>query len=235
MTAGTFYAVGIGPGDPELLTRKAVTVLENCSVIAAPKVPSGEMLALRIASGAVDLTKKNIIPLEFSMARNQTVRAAGYSTAANSIAQALNEGQDVAMVNLGDVSIYSTAYYVLDELRRRGFETQMIPGIPSFCAVAATLGRSLTNPDSMLHIIPAGAADLDTALALPGTKVLMKSGRSMPAAVAALERHGLAERSAMVADCGLPTQQIFHSMRNLPEDISYFATVIVPDVGFNPK
>ena len=229
MTAGTFYAVGIGPGDPELLTRKAVAVLESCSVIAAPRVSSGEMLALRIAGGAVDLTKKNIIPLEFAMARNQAVRFAGYSTAADSIAQALNEGQDVAMVNLGDVSIYSTAYYVLDELRRRGYETRMIPGIPSFCAVAATLERNLTNPDSILHIIPAGAADLDAALAMPGTKVLMKSGRSMPAAVATLERHGLAERSAMVTDCGLPTQQIFHSMQNLPEDISYFATVIVPD------
>lgn len=225
---GTFYAVGVGPGDPELLTRKAVAALEACPVIAAPRVSSGEMLALRIASGAVRLEGKKIIPLDFGMSKDRSVRAAGYCAAADVIGEPLEAGLDVAMVNLGDVSIYATAYYVLDELRRRGFETRMIPGVPSFCAVAAALGRSLTEPDSPLHIIPAGAADLDEALSLPGTKVLMKSGRSMPATAAALEHCGLAEESAMAADCGLPTQQLFPSMKDLPEKISYFATVIVP-------
>ncbi len=229
MTAGTFYAVGVGPGDPELLTRKAAAVLESCPVIAAPRVSSGEMLALKIAAGAVDLSGKEILPLTFAMAREKSVRAAGYTAAADCIAQYLDLGRDVAMVNLGDVSIYATAYYVLDELRRRGFETQMIPGIPSFCAVAAALGRSLTGPDEPLHIIPAGETDLDAALAMPGTKVLMKSGRSMPATAAALARAGVAQKSAMVADCGLPTEQVFHSMEDLPEEISYFATVIVPE------
>ena len=229
MTAGTFYAVGVGPGDPELLTHKAAAVLESCPVIAAPRVSSGEMLALKIAAGAVDLSGKEILPLTFAMAREKSARAAGYIAAADCIAQYLDLGRDVAMVNLGDVSIYATAYYVFDELRRRGFETRMIPGVPSFCAVAAALGRSLTEPDDPLHIIPAGETDLDAALAMPGTKVLMKSGRSMPATAAALARAGLAQRSAMVADCGLPTEQVFHSMENLPEEISYFATVIVPE------
>lgn len=227
-SCGTFYAVGVGPGDPELLTRRAVAALEACPVIAAPRVSSGEMLALKIASGVVCLEGKKIMPLDFGMSKDRSVRAAGYRAAADAIGESLKAGLDVAMVNLGDVSIYATAYYVLDELRRRGFETRMIPGVPSFCAVAAALGRSLTEPDASLHIIPAGAADLDEALALPGTKVLMKSGHAMPATAAALERHGLAEESAMAADCGLPTQQLFPTMKNLPEKISYFATVIVP-------
>ena len=227
-SCGTFYAVGVGPGDPELLTRRAVAALEACPVIAAPRVSSGEMLALKIASGAVCLEGKKIMPLNFGMSKDRRVRAAGYRAAADAIGEPLEAGLDVAMVNLGDVSIYATAYYVLDELRRRGFETRMIPGVPSFCAVAAALGRSLTAPDAPLHIIPAGAADLDEALTLPGTKVLMKSGRSMPATAAALECHGLAEESAMAADCGLPTQQLFPTMKGLPEKISYFATVIVP-------
>ena len=72
-------------------------------------------------------------------------------------------------------------------------------------------------------------ADLDAALAQPGTKVLMKSGKAIGETAAALSRHGLAEDSAMVADCGLPTQQVFETMTGLPEKISYFATVIVPD------
>ena len=72
-------------------------------------------------------------------------------------------------------------------------------------------------------------SDLDAALAQPGTKVLMKSGKAIGETAAALSRHGLAEDSAMVVDCGLPTQQVFETMTGLPEKISYFATVIVPD------
>ena len=229
MEKGIFYAVGVGPGDPEWMTRQACRVLESCPVIAAPRTASGEMLALSIARGAVDLGGKTVLPLEFAMSRETSVRAEGYERAADTIARELDAGRDVAMVNLGDVSIYATAYYVLDTLRRRGYDTRMIPGVASFCAVAAVLGRSLTEMEQPLHIYPAGASDLDAALVLPGTKVLMKSGRAIGETAAALARHGLADASAMVADCGLPTQQIFETMTVLPEKISYFATVIVPD------
>ena len=177
-----FYAVGVGPGDPMWMTREACAVLEACPVIAAPQTASGEMLALSIAQRAAELGGKTVLPLSFAMSRDAAVRAEGYARAADAIAPELDAGRDVAMVNLGDVSIYATAYYVLDELRRRGYDTRMVPGVASFSAVAA-----------------------------------------------ALSRHGLAEESAMVADCGLLTQQVFETMTGLPEKISYFATVIVPD------
>lgn len=228
---GTFYAVGVGPGNPMWMTREACAVLEACPVIAAPRTASGEMLALSIVRGAAALDGKTVLPLEFAMSREASVRAQGYERAADSIARELDAGRDTAMVNLGDVSIYATAYYVLDVLRRRGYDTRMIPGVASFCAVAAVLGRSLTEMEQPLHIYPAGASDLDAALALPGTKVLMKSGKTIGETAAALSRHGLAEASAMVADCGLPTQQVFETMTGLPEKISYFATVIVPDTN----
>lgn len=229
MDNGTFYALGVGPGDPELLTRKACRILANCPVIAAPRTASGEMLALDIAKGAVDLTGKEILPLEFAMARQVSARQAGYRKAAEQIAAVLESGRDVAMVNLGDVSIYATAYYVLDVVRSMGFRTEMVPGVPSFCAVAAALGRSLTEPEAPLHVYPAGKTDLDAALVQPGTKVLMKSGSAMAATAQALDRQGLAGKAAMVADCGLPTEQVFQTMEDLPEKISYFATVIVPE------
>ena len=198
-------------------------------MIAAPQTASGEMLALSIAQGAAELGGKTVLPLSFAMSRDAAVRAEGYAHAADAIAPELDAGRDVAMVNLGDVSICATAYDVLDELRRRGYATQMIPGITSFCAVAAALGTSLTDRDSPLHIYPDETGNLDMALELSGTKVLMKSGKAIGETAAALSRHGLAEDSAMVADCGLPTQQVFETMTGLPEKISYFATVIVPD------
>ena len=224
---GMFYAVGVGPGDPMWMTREACAVLEACPVIAAPQTASGEMLALSIAQGAVELGGKTILPLSFAMSRDAAVRAAGYAHAAEAIAPELDAGRDVAMVNLGDVSIYATAYYVLDELRRRGYDTRMAPGVASFSAVAAALGRSLTEMELPLHIYPAGASDLDAALVQPGTKVLMKSGKAIGETAAALSRHGLAEASAMVADCGLPGELVFRDLREIPENVSYFATILV--------
>ena len=186
---GVFYAVSVGPGDPELLTRQACRVLEACDVIAAPRMKSGRMLALDIAAGAVDMQGKTVLPLDFTMARDAAVREDSYRTAAAAIKAELAAGRDVAMVNLGDVSVYATAYYMLERIRADGFETVMCPGVTSFCAVAARLGRSLTRMEEPLHILP-GSAELDSALALPGTKVIMKSGHPRDGGGAGAPRYG---------------------------------------------
>ena len=222
---GVFYAVSVGPGDPELLTRQACRVLEACDVIAAPRMKSGRMLALEIAAGAVDMKNKTILPLDFTMERSEAVREDSYRAAAAAVESELAAGRDVAMVNLGDVSVYATAYYILDHIRADGFETVMIPGVTSFCAVAARLGRSLTRMEEPLHILP-GRMALDEALELPGTKVLMKSGKAIHETAAALERRGMAENAGMVADCGLETEQVYTDLRELPKEVSYFATIV---------
>ena len=154
---GVFYAVSVGPGDPELLTRQACRVLADCPVVAAPRMKSGRMLALDIAAGAVDMQGKTILPLDFTMERSEAVREDSYRMAAAAIEAELSAGRDVAMVNLGDVSVYATAYYILERIRADGFETVMCPGVTSFCAVAARLGRSLTRMEEPLHILPGSA------------------------------------------------------------------------------
>ena len=226
---GTFYALSVGPGDPELMTIKACRCLAACHVVAAPRTKSGQMLALEIARGAVNLDGKEILPLEFSMSREAQVRQERYVAAARQIEAHLNAGQDVAMVNLGDVSVYATAYYIFQQIRSDGFAAVMLPGVTSFCAVAAQLGRSLTTMDLPLHIIPASGMNLDEALELPGTKVLMKSGSALENTVRALRQHGQLEKAAMVADCGLPTQKVAENLDDLPKDIGYFATIIVSE------
>ena len=222
---GVFYAVSVGPGDPELLTRQACRVLEVCDVIAAPRTKAGRMLALDIAGGVVNMRGKTVLPLDFTMAHDAAVREESYRTAAGAIEAELTTGRDVAMVNLGDVSVYATAYYILERIRSDGFETVMCPGVTSFCAVAARLGRSLTRMDEPLHILP-GSTDLNNALALPGTKVVMKSGKAIHETAEALKRHGLLANAGMVADCGLETEQVYTDLRQLPEEISYFATIV---------
>ncbi len=223
---GIFYGVGVGPGDPELLTVKALRTLERCPVIAAPQTKSGEMLALDIVRRAAALEGKTILPLFFTMARDKSQQRAAHETAADAIAAHLTAGRDVAMLNLGDVAIYATFGYIMDILRERGYEAVMIPGVPSFCAAAARLGLSLVSGETPLHIVPAGDP---ASLELPGTKVLMKAGKRLPQVREALTARGLLEQAAMVEDCGLPTEKLYSSMGDVPEAAGYFATVIVKE------
>ena len=176
MKKGTFYAVGVGPGDPELLTQKALRILQGCAVIAAPRGKGGAMTALSIAARAVDLSQKTIVPLPLAMERGAAARRMCHEEAAAVLAAHLDAGRDTAMVCLGDTSVYASSSYFLALLRERGYAVKQIPGVPSFCAAAAALGRSLTEMDAPLHIVPAGTTDLEEALAWPGSKVLMKSG-----------------------------------------------------------
>lgn len=226
---GTFYGVSVGPGDPELLTRKAIRLLETCPVIAAPRTASGEMLALDIARQAVDLTGKTILPLDFTMERDRSKWHSAHENAAAQIEPYLAAGQDVAMLNLGDVSIYATFGYIQAILQDRGYPTGMVPGVPSFCAVAARLNVGLTEPNQPLHIVPAGDESLEETLALPGTKILMKSGSRIPQVVEALHRTGQLQHAAMVQNCGLPGEQVHSTLETLPETTGYFATVIVKE------
>ena len=112
---GTFYGVSVGPGDPELLTLKAVYCIRRCPVLAVPQTAGGGMLALAIARSAVEIEGKTILPLRFAMSRDPAVLQASHAAAADAVKAYLDAGQDVAMLNLGDVSIYST-YSYLEEL-----------------------------------------------------------------------------------------------------------------------
>lgn len=228
MKQGIFYCVGVGPGDPELMTLKAVRTLEACSVVAAPRTKSGEMLALEIAKKAADLKDKLTLPIDFSMTRDEAQRQREYEAGARAIAGYLEAGRDVAMVNLGDVSIYATCTRMAELVKGMGFSIVMIPGVPSFCAVAARLGESLTAEGEPLHIFPAGVSDLDQALELKGTKVLMKSGRQLPGVMEALDRAGALGHSSLVENCGLPGERVAAPLEKGTQS-GYFSTIVVKE------
>ena len=229
-TVGTFYGVSVGPGDPELLTLKAVRCIEQCPVLAAPRTAEGRMLALEIVKGAVDVSGKTILPLQFAMSRDADTLRASHEAAAGAVREALDAGQDVAMLNLGDVSIYATYGYLEEILRAAGYPTARIAGVPSFCAAAAALGRSLTDGmEAPLTLAPGRHAE--QVLDAPGAKVLMKSGRQLPAALAALRQRGLLEKSAMACNCGLPEQTLWPDLSSYDpaRPAGYFTTIIVKE------
>lgn len=101
MSKGVLYGVGTGPGDPELLTIKAVRTIESCPVIAAPQTADGAMVALDIVRGAVDLTSKTVIPVRFSMTRDAERRTAEHASLVRELVAHLDAVRDVALLNLG--------------------------------------------------------------------------------------------------------------------------------------
>ncbi len=221
-----FYGVSVGPGDPELLTLAALRAVEACPVIAAPQTPSGRTLALDILRGAADLTGKTILPLPLAMTRDKSILEEEYRRAADLVRPHLQAGRSVAMLTLGDVSVYSTVHYLYRILAGEGWPARLIPGVPSFCAAAAALGRSLTAMDKPLHILPAGSSGLEEALALPGTKVLMKSGRRLPQVVEELAgREEL--HPALALNCGLKDEYLCPDLAEYDGRQSYFATFLV--------
>lgn len=213
------YVVSVGPGDPELLTQKAIRVLERCAAVAYPVTQSGQRLAWDVAAQAVDLSRKRELPLPFSMGRE-----ARYEDAADRIAACLAAGEDVALLNLGDASLYATGSRILRAVRARGWETAVIPGVPSFCAAAARLGVPLAERDEPLHIVPDASP---AALALPGTKVFMKTGGRLPELMKAVGSSG--RRGMAVKNCGLPDEAAYPDLSQAAPEAGYFVTVIVKE------
>ena len=197
---GIFTGVGVGPGDPELMTLKAVRAVEACSVIAIPVSDSTlekpvyekaenndtgnaayleRCVAYQIAAGAVPgIGGKNRIYLPMPMIKEKDKLKAIHENDAAAVAELLDKGEHVVFLTLGDPTVYSTCMYVHKRLKRNGYTTQIIPGIPSFCAAAARLDIPLVENRQELHVLPA-SYHIEESLDLPGTKVLMKAGRKM--------------------------------------------------------
>ena len=183
---------------------------------------------MEIAQAGADLTDKEIHFIDFAMSRDEGETPPGPPASGGGGARPAGPGDRRGHAGAGDVSLFASSAYVAQLLEEEGCRCVRVPGVPSFCAAAARLGRSLTEMDLPVHIVPAGGFPLEEALDLPGTKVLMKSGRALPQVLEALESRGLLESSAMVQNCGLPGEQAAESLKDAPQSGSYFTTLLVP-------
>ena len=164
------------------------------------------------------------------MSRDPAVLAASHKEAVQAVRPYLDAGQDVAMLNLGDVSIYATFGYLQSLLQAEGYATAMAAGVTSFCAAAARLNVPLTGGmDTPLTIAPGSWAG--RVLETPGTKVLMKTGRQLPALLDTLRQADKLKKSALVCNCGLPDEQVCPDLsRGQPQvQPGYFTTVLVKE------
>ena len=227
MEKGKLYGVSIGPGDPELITVKAMNKIAQSKYIATPHTGTGDSSALSIVSQAIDLSDKEIMMLEFPMTKDKDILAKSHNEAADAIAEVLDNGEDVSMLNLGDVTIYSTFAYTMDKLLEKGYEVEVIPGVTSFCASASQLKIGLTTMNEPLHILPATGIDLKEALQMPGSKVLMKIGKSMPKLIETLKELGIEDNVYAVENCGLENEKIYKSLDEFDRKMGYFTIMVV--------
>lgn len=226
---GCLYGIGVGPGDPELMTIKAVKRLSACSVIAIPQEDKERCTAYRIAVLAVpEIAGKRCLCLAMPMTKDRELLHKSHEAAAHCVAECLENGGDVAFLTLGDATVYSTYLYIHERAAAMGYRTEIINGIPSFCAAAARLNGPLVNGGEELHIIPA-SYDIKEALKLPGVKVLMKAG-GKHGDVKELLAIGRYEVS-MVENCGMSGEKVYECLEDIPEDAGYYSIMIVRDKG----
>ncbi|MDO4616947.1 MAG: precorrin-2 C(20)-methyltransferase [Lachnospiraceae bacterium] len=224
---GKLIGLGIGPGDPELLTLKALRIVKETEVIAVPGKVAENTVAYKIVSQAYpELKDKTLLPIEFLMTKDPVLLDESHNKGAKQIMEYLDRGQDVAFLTLGDSTLYATYMYVHHIVAAAGYTTEIVSGITSFCAVAARLNMSLVEQSEELHVIPASYQIFD-ALKLRGTKVLMKAASKMPEVKAALRE--IDADVVMIENCGMPDEKIFRGVEEIPDNAGYYSLIIVKE------
>lgn len=226
--SGKLYGIGVGPGDPEFLTLKAVRLLKTCDVIAIPGKNPSESVAYNIAHMACpEIEEKEKLYVTTPMTKDYEELEKGYKASAEKIEQLLLDGKNVALLTLGDPTIYSTYIYIHRNVIEDGFVAEIVNGVTSFCAVAAKMGKSLVDRNQQLHIIPA-SYQIEDSLELSGTKVLMKAASKL-GDVGEYVKNRACE-AFMVENCGMKNEIIYSNKNDLPKEGSYYSIIVVKDV-----
>jgi len=228
---GVLYGLGVGPGDPELLTLKAARILNSVDIVyAAASTKNSYSLAVGIARPHIpDLTPVEM--LHFPMSKDIEEKEAAWRSHAERLIGDVRDGKRVAFITLGDSMTYSTYGYVLKMIKRIAPEAPVIsvPGITSYQAAAASLNDPLVEgEESMLLLSGAQGGDHLRAMATkPDTVVFLKAYRNTGDIIDALEESGRIEGSAGVSRCSLPEEEITHDIREFADRKPAYWTLIV--------
>ena len=222
---GIVYGVGVGPGDPELMTLKALRIIRENPVIAVPGDSIESSLAYHIASKAVpELKDKELLAVPMPMTRDRKVLNAAHRKGANAIRAYLDQGKNVVYLTLGDPTIYCSFTYLKRILEAEGCRVELVSGVPSFCAAAARLKLSLADGDEQIHILP-GSDAVENAANFPGTVVLMKPGRTIPELRSALNDRG--QSAWMVSNLGMDSEKTVQGLVNFPDKAEYLSVILL--------
>ena len=234
---GTLYAIGLGPGDPDLLTVKAVKILKKADAIIVPKARiKTESIARDIVSRALG-TDLPFVEQIFPMSRDREDLERHWKEAARTVLVRLNGGEDVAFVTLGDVSLYSTFSYMERTLRSLdpSVKPVLVPGISSIQLAAVRFEQPLALGDESYGVypLPDNLEDLDSALREHDTVMLMKIGQRLEEVKEYLDGKGLMGRTGFVRRAGFPDEFLAQSLYDLSPDETGYLSILMVRTGRN--
>ncbi len=233
--SGRFFGVGLGPGEPELVTLKAYRVLQAVDVIFVPRAEGrSSRVAEHILSG-LGLEGEKLKHVSFPMTADRPALRERYLKTAGLIVERLRKEQDVAYVTIGDPLLYSTYIYLLDALGELwpGLCVETIPGITSYSAMASRFNYSLAEGSERVCIYPAGGnmKELEEVILSNHTTVIMKAGRWLDEIMAVVERLGLRKNAIFASRLGLEGERLVDLRKNTHPDGTvpegYLSTLIV--------
>ena len=226
--------VGVGPGDPELVTVKGVRVLAEADLVVVPVMdPHEQGRAEATVRAHVDHDRLRRLVFALDDRGGPTAeRLSAWEAAADAVAeQLLERGGTVAFATIGDPNVYSTFTYLADAVLERvpDVVVETVPGITAMQDLAARSGTVLCEGTESLALLPltAGVAAFEEALTHFDSVVAYKGGRHMPAVLDVLRRHDRLDGAVYGAALGLPDQQV-GAAADAPASAPYLSTVIVP-------
>ncbi len=224
--SGTLYGVGVGPGDPELMTLKAARLIRAARVVAYPAPDSGESFARSIAAEAIAPGAVEI-PMVVPMRPDRFPAQEVYAGAARAIAAHLDEGTDVVVLCEGDPFFYGSFMYLHARLAAR-HRVEVVPGVSSLGACAAALGRPLVARNGVLSVLPGPLPDAELAPRIEAADAvaILKVGRHMPRLRALVAALGLAPSAAYVERASLPQARAC-PLAEAPDEAPYFSMILV--------
>jgi precorrin-2/cobalt-factor-2 C20-methyltransferase len=224
---GRLYGLGVGPGDPELLTLKALRLLRAASVVAYPAPEHGESFARRIVAEWLAPGRREIA-IRFPMRPGRPPLAI-YDAAAAQLGAVLDAGDEVAYLCQGDPLFYGSFAGILTRLAGR-YPVTVVPGVSSLTAGAAMTATPLVRRDEMLSVIPASlpADVLARQLAAAEAAVVIKLGRHVAKLQRVLADLGLLDRAVYVERASLPSQRIAPLATIVPAGVPYFSMALIP-------
>ena len=228
--SGIFYGIGVGPGDPELLTVKAIKAIENVDVLIAPKTEKKEgSVALTVAKPYLKKDVEivyQVFPMVKGFAENSTE---AWEANKQEILALLQAGKNVAFLTIGDPMFYSTYIYIYRLLEHEDVEIKTIPGIPAFAAIGSQLGYPIVEGDDVLTVIPATASSekVEKAMQAADNVVLMKVYKNFEEMADLLAKNDMAEQAVLVSRAGLDDEKIIYNVVAHKKDkLNYLSTIL---------
>ena len=228
---GKLFIVGVGPGDPGLVTVKAARVLGSVSHVFVPLSKKGrKKVALEIAQEYIPADSVEV-ELVFPMLRNKDEVQTKYRENFQKIMTVLRQGHDAALITLGDPGTYSTAWPILNLIQEHApdIEMEVVPGITSYAHAAARAAVRLVEGNETLSVVSANDSleRIESVIGASDTVVFLKTYKERPRLIELLKKRALLNSCIYIRRCGLAEEEIVYNMEHLPEEVDYLSMIIL--------